>query len=368
MTTQTPTWPGGTMAALAFTGRGQLDRVEVARPEAAAGRVLVRIAVLGLCGTDVHLLSGSSPYVTGGLTAYPIRFGHEWAGQVVAVGAGVSPSLVGETVVGEPFLSCGQCLTCRAGHYPLCPHRAELGVRGDVPGAAAEYLSIPVSNVHVVPPGVAVEHSLLAEPSITVLNAFETGAVQPGEPIAVLGTGTLGLIAVQVAVGMHCPVDVIGIDPAGLELARTFGARATYRPDEAPGAAYPVVLEATGASAIGPTLTRIAGIGARLLQVGIPNRPVESLDLSAFVGKGLSLHGVLGGVHLVPRALQLIAAGVIRPAELIDRIVPADPVEAVREAFEDVRKGGRGRPKILVDLTSLGADAVPAAGGARVTD
>lgn len=356
---QTPTWPGGTMGALAFTAQGQLDRVEVARPEAEPGRVLIRVAILGLCGTDVHLMDGSSPYVTNGLTDYPIRFGHEWAGEVVAVGSGVSDILIGSRVVGEPFMSCGQCLTCRAGRYELCPSRSELGVRGDVPGAAAEYLSIPVTNVHVVPHEVPIEHSLLAEPSITVLHAFETGAVQPGETVAVLGTGTIGLIAVQVAAGMHCPVDVIGIDPAGLELAKKLGARNTFRPEEAPDHTYPVVMEATGAAAIGPTLTRIAGVGARLLQLGIPNRPVESLDLGVFVGKGLSLHGILGGVHLVPRALQLIAAGVIRPAELIDRIVPVEPVDGVRDAFDDVRKGGRGRPKVLVDVTTFATNATP---------
>src|SRR6476661_6644510 len=96
-------WPGGEMSALAFSGPGQLERVRVPVPPVAPGRVLIRVAVLGLCGTDVHLLDGSSPYVTHGLTRYPIRFGHEWAGEVVAVGDGVPEALVGRNVVGEPF-------------------------------------------------------------------------------------------------------------------------------------------------------------------------------------------------------------------------------------------------------------------------
>lgn len=346
-------WPTGTMSALVFTAPGVLELVEVPIPPMQAGHVLVQVRFLGICGTDVHLMDGTSAYVVGGLTTYPIRFGHEWAGQVVAVGAGVGSELVDATVVGEPFLSCGQCLTCRGGRYNLCPHRFELGVRGDVPGAAARFLSIPASNVHVVPPRVDLAHAVIAEPAVTVLHAFETGAVQPGEAVVVLGTGTLGLIAVQVAVSMGCPVDVVGIDEAGLQAALDLGARAAMRPEDAPADAYAVVLEATGAPGIGPTLTHVAGIGARILQVGIPGRPVDAVDLAAFVAKGLELRGVLGGVHLVPRALQLVEAGAIDAGALVEAVLP---VGQVHTAFERMHELGRARPKLIVDLESLTAE------------
>lgn len=345
-------WPSGTMSALVFTAPGVLDVAEFPVPPPTAGYILVRVQYLGICGTDVHLLYGTSAYVVGGLTNFPIRFGHEWAGEVVAVGAGIPADLIGERVVGEPFLSCGQCLTCRGGRYNLCPNRQELGVRGRVPGAAAHYLSIPVTNVQVVPPEVETAYAVLAEPTITVLNAFETGRVQPGESVAVLGTGTLGLIAIQVAASMNCTVDVIGIDAAGLEAAFGVGARATMRPEEAPSDSYDVVLEATGAASIGPLLTRVAGIGARILQVGIPGGRVDGIDLAAFVSKGLQLTGVLGGVHLLPRALRLISNGAIDPAALVERVLP---VSDVHEAFERMHEPNRARPKLIVDLTGLAA-------------
>ncbi|GMA88363.1 hypothetical protein GCM10025868_36130 [Angustibacter aerolatus] len=164
-------WPTGTMPALQMAEAGRLEVADVEVLPPAPGRLLAKVSHVGICGTDVHLLSGHSAYVVGGLTTYPIRFGHEWTGEVVAVGDDVDTSLVGRTVVGEPFLACGQCRVCRSGRYNLCPTRFEIGVRGAVPGAAARYYRVPATNVAVVPDGVAPEHALVAEPSVTVLNS-----------------------------------------------------------------------------------------------------------------------------------------------------------------------------------------------------
>ena len=343
-------WPTGTMRTLQMAGPGRLEVAEVDIPGPATGQVLVQVDHVGICGTDVHLLSGHSAYVIRGLTRYPIRFGHEWSGTVVAVGDGVPGDWVGNTVVGEPFLSCGQCAVCRSGRYNLCPQRDEIGVRGAVPGAAAEYYRVPVTNIARVPDGVPGEHALMAEPSVTVLHSFETAGIQPGERVAVIGTGAIGLIAVQLAVSLGCRVDVLGIDEAGLRAATANGARATMAPDDADDDAYDVVLDATGASTLGPTLTRIAAIGGRILQVGIPGRPVDGVDLAVFVTKGLTLTGVLGGVHLLPRALELIAGGSIRPAALLEGVVPVADAQA---AFTRADAPGRDRPKLVLDMRTL---------------
>jgi 2-desacetyl-2-hydroxyethyl bacteriochlorophyllide A dehydrogenase len=343
-------WPTGSMRALQFAAPGELELADVEIPKPAPGQVLVKVAYVGICGTDVHLLSGHSAYVVGGLTQYPIRFGHEWAGEVVAVADDVDRAILGQTVVGEPFLSCGQCRTCRSGRYNLCPHRAEMGVRGSVSGAGAEYLRVPLTNVAIVPEGVRPEHALVAEPSVTVLNSYESAQVQPGERVAVLGTGAIGLIAVQLGVSMGCLVDAIGIDTAGLEAARSQGARHALHPDEAADDAYDVVLDATGSAAIGPLLTRIAAVGGRIMEIGIPGAPVDGVDLAAFVSKGLTLRGVLGGVHLLPRALQLIAAQAIRPDLLLESVVP---VSQAASAFARCNAAGRHRPKIVLDMSTL---------------
>ncbi|CAN5338374.1 alcohol dehydrogenase catalytic domain-containing protein [soil metagenome] len=347
-------WPTGTMRTLQFASPGELEIADVEIPPPAPGQILARVSHVGICGTDVHLLSGHSAYVQEGLTSYPIRFGHEWAGEVVAVADDVDQALLGATVVGEPFLSCGQCHTCRAGHYNLCPNRNEIGVRGAIPGAASEYFRVPATNVAVLPEAVPPAEGLLAEPSITVLHGLELAELQPGQRIAVLGTGTIGLIAVQLAASLGCEVDVIGIDDEGLEAALVAGAHATFHPDEALSDRYDVVFEGTGSPAIGPLLARIAAIGGRIVQIGIAPRAVDGIDLALFVSKGLSLAGVLGGVHLLPRAVRLIAAGQLHSELLIESIVSVADAEA---AFARCNAPGRARPKIIFDMSTI-TDAV----------
>lgn len=338
------------MAALVFEGPSRAAWRQVAVPAGQGRDVLVRVERLGICGTDVHLFDGSSAYLREGLTPYPMRPGHEWCGTVVATAPDVTEVAEGDRVVGDPFLACGQCVVCRGGRQNLCPHRAELGVRGTVPGAAATYLRVPVSNVAPVPHGVSPEHAVLAEPSITVLNALRATGLQAGERVAVIGSGTLGLLAVQAASGSGARVDVIGVDEAGLRLALQEGAVAAYGPGEAPESAYDVIVEASGAAPVTPELTRIAAIGARIAQVGIPGAPTCEVDLSAFVMKGLVLTGVLGGVSLIGRALELIDRRVLRPEALIENVVGPDGAVA---ALHAMGAPGRARPKILLDLESL---------------
>lgn len=354
-------WPVGNMAALAFLKAGIVGLMTVPIPDPAERDVLIKVNILGICGTDVHLMSGASPNISAGLTEFPIRFGHEWSGTIVAVGSKVTSLLVGDRVVGEPFISCGHCQTCRGGRYNLCPNRVEVGVRGDAPGGAAEHLRMPESNVHVVPDGVTSEAALLAEPAVTVLNAFRSGGVQPGESVIVIGTGTMGLLAVQIAVSMNCEVDAVGSNVRGLERALMLGARAAYRPEEAPHSSYAVVIEASGSRTVGQMLTNVAGIGGRILQVGIPDGCVDGIDLSAMVMKGLSITGILGGVDLMPRALALIANGAIAPEALIEAVLPAS---RVNEAFERLALSMRDRPKIMLDMSDFDVDTVlePAAG------
>lgn len=334
------------MNAVVFARPGELSTELVEVPNYDSAAVLISVAYLGLCGTDYDLLSGDSLYVRRGLTEYPIRFGHEWSGVVIACGDSVGLPWLGRRVTGGPFLSCGQCSTCRGGHYNLCPGRAEIGVRGSVPGAAAEYMSIPVGNISQVPDRVSLKHAVMAEPAVTVLNAFERGAVQPGERLVVIGTGAMGMLAVQLGVGLGCHVDVIGIDSVGMELACGAGAVNAYSPEEAPSDWYDVVIEAAGATTAAKDLGRVARPAARILQIGIPSQGVDGYPIADLVTKGLVLIGVLGGVHLMPRALELIRRRIIRPDELIDRVLP---ICSIQEAFVAMNEH-RARPKIILDM------------------
>jgi len=344
------------MPALEFTGASTLSWVIADIPVADSMSVLVEVENIGICGTDLHLFTGSSAYIRTGMTRYPFVPGHEFAGRVVAVGDAVTTAEVGDRVVGEPFLPCGSCRTCRSGSINLCPNRAEQGVRGNVPGAAAQFVRVPVGNVVVVPDSVPSEYALLAEPSVTVLHCLDATGVQPGERVAVIGSGTLGIIATQVLshAGMH--VETIGID-SGLTLALEAGARRILHPDEAPNDSYDVVIEASGAPTALALALRIAGIGGRVAQAGIPGRESSGVDAALLVTKGITVFGVLGGTAYLARAVQLIADGIIDPSIIVG---PIRPWHDAVGALTDMAAGGLAQPKIVLDLTGL--DMASAAG------
>ena len=342
-------WPTGTMPALSFTAPHELTWAQADIPGPMSGEVLVRVEFLGICGTDIHLFTGQSAYIRDGLTSFPFRPGHEFTGVVVAAADDVVEVAVGDRVVGEPFLPCGHCRICRRGDLHLCPHRSELGVRGTAPGAAARYVRIPQQNLAVVPDTVPAEHALLAEPAVTVLHSLAATRLQPGQRVAVIGSGTIGLLATQVASAAGAQVDTIGVD-AGLALALEAGAMHTFAPDEAPSDVYDIVIEASGAASALSLAIRIAAIGGAISQTGIPGRDSTGVRASEFVTKGLRLVGVLGGIPYLARAVGLIASGVIRPAQLIGSIRPWGDAA---QALADLTAGGLARPKILLDLRDL---------------
>ncbi|MGV8872835.1 MAG: zinc-dependent alcohol dehydrogenase [Rhodococcus sp. (in: high G+C Gram-positive bacteria)] len=338
------------MNTLVFAAPGIVKIINTSLPTPAWGRVLVKVNVVGICGTDTHLLDGTSPYIVDGLTSFPVRFGHEYAGVVVAVSDGVSPDFLHKRVTGDAIVSCGQCSTCKSGHYNVCPARDEIGVKGDFSGAAAQYFSVPAHNVHQIPQAVSTRDAVLAEPTVTVLSAFEAAALQPGERIAIIGTGTLGLIATQIAARMGCVVQAIGIEDVGLDAAIRSGASLISHPADARDNSADVVLEVSGARSVGSMLTRLPSPAGRVIQIGLAGAPLDGVATSEIAAKTLRFYGVLGGVSLVDRALRLIEAGVVRPELLIHEVYRADTPQ---QAFSALASGKRARPKVLIDMDSF---------------
>ncbi|MCK6065839.1 MULTISPECIES: zinc-dependent alcohol dehydrogenase [Microbacterium] len=352
-------WPTGRMAALVFTAPGVAQWREVAIPGAREGHVLVRVERVGICGTDLALLDGSMGYLESGLTRYPLRPGHEWCGTVAAVDGDVAGIAVGDRVVGEPFLSCGRCALCRAGRRDQCPHRDEIGVRGDAPGAAAQYVAVPAENVAVVPAGLDPSAAVLAEPLVTVLHALSAVRLEAGESLGVIGAGTLGMLAAQVARAAGAAVTVYSRGDRA-ERAQACGA-AFVRSADAPADRHDAVIEASGGEGAVGLAVRLARPAGRVALVGVPGSP-EPLDAMPIVVKGLQVTGVLGGIPFLHRAVRLLADGVVNPDAVIDRVFPA--ARAV-EALDLLAGGSTRRPKIMLDFLLDPADvaSVAVAGG-----
>ncbi|MCS5713284.1 zinc-binding dehydrogenase [Herbiconiux sp. CPCC 205716] len=342
------TWPTGEMPVLELTP-GRVTPGTAPVPPERPGEVLVEVAFLGICGTDLDLLRRESYFIREGLAAYPLIFGHEFTGTVVAVADGVETVAPGDRVVGQTVVVCGACGPCQAGFRDGCEHRQEVGLVGRQ-GAAARYVSMPSTSVTRLPQGASLAEAVLIEPGVTAVNAVVTTGIRFDDRVAVLGTGTLGLLTLAVARRITPHVDAIGSSDAGLELALELGAERALRADAVVAGDYTVAIEAAGrASGVG-MLGTILRPGGRAALVGVVAGGVPDFDPAPFTMKGLTLHGIFHGLDHYGRMAELIAAPGFPAAQLVDRVVPWHEAEA---AFAALTSGERRRPKVLLDLTTM---------------
>lgn len=172
-------------------GEHRLASHEPRQPD--AGEALVHVHAVGICGSDREVYQGNRPE---GYVRYPLTPGHEWSGTVEAVGAGVPSTLVGRKVVGEGFRNCQVCDRCHAGETTLCTAGYE-ETGFTQPGAMATTLTLPARLLHVLPDEADLTAAALLEPAACIAAAALKANARPGERVAVVGTGTLGMFAVQ---------------------------------------------------------------------------------------------------------------------------------------------------------------------------
>ena len=179
------------MKALVKTekGVGHLRLMDMPEPEPAAGEVLIEVKAAGVCGTDIHVKHDRFPYWP------PVILGHEFAGEIVALGPGCRHYQVGERVVGEPHTRhCGQCYLCRTGNVQICPEKRSPG--WGIHGCMAKYLVMPEQLLHRIPEGMDDDTAALIEPTAnTVHDVIERAGVVAGDFVVVLGPGPIGLLA-----------------------------------------------------------------------------------------------------------------------------------------------------------------------------
>jgi threonine dehydrogenase-like Zn-dependent dehydrogenase len=205
-----------TMRAARVTGRGQIEIARVGLPEPGAGEVRVAVEACGICGSDLHLFHA-------GFFAPGTTPGHEAAGVIDALGAGVAGLATGARVAIEPMRSCGSCDACRAGFYSICRAAQLHGVH--LPGALAEYLAVPAQRVHAVPAYLDMAYAALAEPMAVVVHALRRGRLERGQRLLVLGAGSIGLLALVAARRLGAgEVWISARHPQQAELARALGA------------------------------------------------------------------------------------------------------------------------------------------------
>ncbi|MEV6769298.1 alcohol dehydrogenase catalytic domain-containing protein [Nocardia sp. NPDC051030] len=332
------------MRAAVIDGPHSASVVSLARPERGPGEVLIAVDYVGLCGTDLELLHGTSPYIADGRVTYPHRFGHEWVGTVRSCCPSVPDLQEGEVVTGSTMIHCQSCRSCASGRRNLCTSLKEVGLYG-WPGAASELLTMPRHTLVSLgrPPGGAQPAHVLIEPLVTVLEAVRHAELSPRDRVLVIGAGTIGGLAVAVLSGYPVTVDVV--EPGSIAHLAPGSFRHHFpTADDATGR-YDVVFECSGApGALGAAITHLRP-GGQCLLVGVSAYP-EQVDPGLIALDGIRITGVRHGVDHYPQAVAMFAdlAGTL--GGFIDEVIP---LTEVKRAFHSLAHRG-SRPKVVIGL------------------
>jgi len=282
-------------------------------PDPEPGDVLVEVAYNSLCGSDLSLYKG----VWHGFR-YPVVPGHEWSGRVTRAGSGVDSALLGRPVTGDLTCGCGSCAACERGEPVLCPDLEELGFTRD--GACADYMTIPAVNLFRLPEHLSLRTACQVEPLAVALHAVADIGLRPGEKVAVVGAGGIGLMLFQAArfrggvvTAVAEPVPERREVAAGFgvatvgggvgELAKLVETHEELRPD--------VVFEASGYPQGVQEAMEVVRPGGRICLVGY--RVEETAPMSPHVAtiKALTLRGVLGPGGRFEEAISVLGSGAV---------------------------------------------------------
>ncbi|WP_347551642.1 galactitol-1-phosphate 5-dehydrogenase [Pseudalkalibacillus hwajinpoensis] len=235
--------------------------------------VIIKVKAVGICGSDISRYRKLGPYVPG------MTFGHEFAGEVAEVGSGVKHIQVGDRVAGCPTFHCGECENCQKGELARCAKLTVIGARS--PGAYAEFVKLPKSHIIPLPDNVDYDTAALVEPSSVVAHGFYRTSIKPGADVAVMGCGSIGLLAVQWAKIFGAKrVFAIDIDVAKLEIARELGADIGINSLEKPaheqlmaytnGNGVDLAIESAGSPVTSSQVFALPKKGGEVVFMGIP--------------------------------------------------------------------------------------------------
>lgn len=305
-------------------------------PEIGPEDALVRVRMAGLCGTDYRIWSGDRP------VHYPLILGHEFVGSIEAVGADAGQLRVGQRVVAEPNYSCGRCPLCREGNRNLCARRTAVGI--DVDGAFAELVRLPARCCWPVADAVPDADAVLTEPLAVVVRGVNRGAPKPGETAAVVGAGTLGLLALQVLRAADTRVLVVSRSTRRFGLARELGAAETHALADGPLDAaarrfsgregIDLVVETAGtAEAVNHALALVRP-GGRVVLTGLPHEPTTA-SFFPVVRHEITIVGSMIYQDEFPQALALLERGRVRTAPLLTHRFDLGALEAAFAAHRE---------------------------------
>jgi 2-desacetyl-2-hydroxyethyl bacteriochlorophyllide A dehydrogenase len=308
------------------------------------GEVVARPVHVGVCGTDLELLAG---IVDPAYVRYPLVPGHEWSGVIEAVGPGVTGLEPGQPIIAQGIIPDRVCAQCVAGRTNLCEVYDELGFTRA--GAAADQILVPAQVVHVLGDEVSLLEAALAEPAAVAWRAIGRGSPRPGERVAVVGDGTLALIAAHLLT-LYSPAELVvyGQRPAQASLAAELGA--TRFELEPADATFDLVVEAAGTAGAVERAFGLARRGGRVVLIGLAGNDVQAaFPIDDVINNDLQISASFGYTSAAwAEVTALLRAGQVRLAPLITHRFPLDEYE---HAYQILRESFGPRGKVILDVS-----------------
>jgi len=337
------------MKAAAFKSLNEMHVIDVPRPKAGAGEVVLKVHNCGICGSDLHA-------VQYGMGLPPdCVMGHEFAGEIVELGSGVKGFRTGERVTSLPFISCGECAECRSGFGMHCANIRGLGL-GQLPGAYAEYVMCGVGSLLKLPDNVSSREGALVEPLSVGLHGVNRSGLRPGDACVVMGAGPIGLSTLLwcKAKGAN-PVIVSELAPGRADLAMRLGATEVLNPSkknpaerisEITGRPPRLVFECIGVKSTLSSAIDMAATQGRVTVVGVCMEP-DTITPLACIMKEIAIDFVLGYSHAeFQETIDALAGGKINAKPMITDVVSVDQIPAMFQAL----KNPGGRAKVMLEF------------------
>jgi (R,R)-butanediol dehydrogenase/meso-butanediol dehydrogenase/diacetyl reductase len=342
------------MKALRWHAQKDLRYEDVPEPPPGLGQVKVKVTLTGICGSDLKEYTDGPIMID--TTKVPLILGHEFVGRIAELGEGVDNFKVGDRVAAVGYWYCGKCYFCKRGMYNICAKAGFTGLTSD--GCMAEYVAIPSYAAYKLPDSVSDELGALVEPLSVALHAVQRGNVRPGDNVAIMGAGTIGL-SVLLAARAAGATNIYVVDKikGRGELALAMGATAFIKAeDEDPekrvkdltdGLGADISFECVGVQATAQLAQKLARSGGTIVIVGVFAAP-PSVDLFDLMFNQKTIAGSSIYVHEAETVIALLANKSIDPGRLITSKVPLK--DAVEMGFEKLIKDQEHEVKILLNV------------------
>lgn len=325
------------MKALVLTEKNVLEQKQVPIPEIGPAEVLIKVAYAGICATDKEIITGKLP------SPLPLIPGHEISGVVVQKGDLVKGLEVGDRVVVDPAVPCGECRFCRANKPEFCQIYREMGINVD--GGWAEYVKALSRCTHKIPDVMGMKSAAIFEPMTCPFGAVDAASVNPGEQVLIIGDGAAALYFTQIVRMMGAASNTVVYkreDRVGL--LKSLGAEVLIGGDEVSklDKSHPVqsqggfdlVIDAVGLSETVQSAVQYARIGGRIVLYGFKDECTDNFPHREIILKNLTIFGRTNSPSVWPRAIECVKSGLITLDPFVEKVLNPEDVPSFLDDFD----------------------------------